>query len=95
MQEKLANINKPMVGYCGISLVLKWQSMQLRARGVTQVLVTEVATEMAKITRWGRTQYSLGPGSWLLYAKGTATNAELFLVIVGPVLEDKSRNELH
>ena len=69
--------------------------MQLRATGVTQVLVAEVANEMTKITRWTRTQYSLGPGSWLLNAKGTATNAELFLVMVGPVLEDKGRNELH
>ena len=71
------------------------QSMQLRATGVTQVLVAEVANEMTKITRWTRTQYSLEPGSWLLYAKGTATNTELFLVIIDPVLEDKSRNELH
>ena len=69
--------------------------MQLRATGVTQVLVAEAANEMTKITRWTWTQYSLGPGSWLLYAKGTATNTELFLVIFGPVLEDKSRNELH
>ena len=69
--------------------------MQLRATGVTQVLVAEVANEMTKIIRWTWTQYSLGPGSWLLDAKGTATNAELFKVIVNPVSEDTSVNELH
>ena len=71
------------------------QSMQIRATGVTQVLVAEVANEMTKITRWTRTQNSLDPGSWLLDAKRTATNAELFKVIVNPVSEDTSVNELH
>ena len=74
---------------------LSEQSMQLKATGVTQVLVAEVANEMTNSTRWTRTQNGLGPGSWLLDAKGTATNAELFKVIVNPVSEDMSVNELH
>ena len=69
--------------------------MQIRATGVTQVLVAEVANEMTKITRWTRTQNGLGPGSWLLDAKGTARNTALFKVIVNPVSEDTSVNELH
>ena len=104
MQYKLSNVNEPRVRGYGISLFLECaafvgelgqQSMQIRATGVTQVLVVEVANEMTKITRWTRTQNGLGPGSWLLDAKGTATNAELFEVIVNPVLGDTSVNELH
>ena len=71
------------------------QSVQLRATCVTQMLVAEVGNEMTKITRWTRTQNGLESGSWLLDAKWTATNAELFKIIVNPVLEDTCVSELH